>query len=85
MSFQIGFHNLFGRQLVAETSSGKDTKIKIFRKGQFLTKTVTITLRSSEELASLDEKPNPYGYAMSKQTAIKENRNGVDSVITNNC
>lgn len=49
------------QQLVAETSPGKDAEVKIFRRGQFIIKTVTVSLRSTEQLASLDEKPSLYG------------------------
>jgi serine protease Do len=49
------------QQKVAETLPGTDVKIKIFRRGKFLTKTVAVGRRPSEQMTTLDNDQNKYG------------------------
>ena len=49
------------QQFVGETQPGNSVIIKVFRKGKFLEKKVTVGLRESDEVASLDSTVNKYG------------------------
>jgi serine protease Do len=49
------------QQFVGETLPGSTVNVKIFRKGRFLEKKVTVGLRQSDEIVSLDDTVNKYG------------------------
>ncbi len=49
------------QQLVAETEPGTMIEIKIFRRGEFLTKTVKVGLRPSGDIISLHDTTNRFG------------------------
>ena len=49
------------QQFVGETLPDSTVVVKIFRKGQFLEKKITVGLRQSDEVVSLDDTVNKYG------------------------
>lgn len=56
------------QQYVGETAPGEEIKIKIFRKGDFLTKQVKLGLRPSEETVSSNETEDKYGLKLVELT-----------------
>ncbi|MBU2648309.1 Do family serine endopeptidase [bacterium] len=56
------------QQFVAETTPGSDVRIKIFRNGSFLDKTVTVTLRPADSIVSLDTTNVLFGMQLTELT-----------------
>ncbi|MBT3226682.1 MAG: Do family serine endopeptidase [Deltaproteobacteria bacterium] len=56
------------QQYVGETTPGSDVRVKIFRNGKFLDKTVTVNLRPAEGITSLDNAHAMFGMQLAELT-----------------
>ncbi len=65
------------QQFVAETKPGADVSIKVFRDGDFIIKTVTVSLRPADTVASLDHSNMMFGMQLLKLTPEIKSKSGV--------
>lgn len=65
------------QQLVAETQPGSDVRIRIFRDGRFLNKTVTVALRPSDTIVSLDRAGMMFGMQLSELSPEIRSQSGI--------
>ena len=64
------------QQYVAETKPGKEVEVKIFRQGKFISKSVTVGIRPSDDVESTNEAKNEFGLQLVEITP--ENRDALN-------
>lgn len=64
------------QQLVAETEPGTAVTVRIFRNGSFLEKTVTVSLRPTDNMISLDHANMMFGMQLSELTPKLKSKAG---------